>query len=43
MLEKVKDMFVMNFEVGYYDPINDRWVEAVIPNDAIESQDGFPG
>jgi len=31
MLEKVKDMFVMNFGVGYYDPINDRWVEAVIP------------
>jgi hypothetical protein len=43
MLEKVKDMFVMNFGAGYYDPINDRWVEAVIPNDAIESQDGFPG
>ena len=43
MLEKVKDMFVMNFGAGYYDPINDRWVEAVIPNEAIESQDGFPG
>jgi hypothetical protein len=39
----IKDMFVMNFGAGYYDPINDRWVEAVIPNEAIESQDGFPG
>jgi len=36
-------MFVMNFGAGYYDPINDRWVEAVIPNDAIESENGFPG
>jgi len=43
MLAKVKDMFVMNFGAGYYDPINDRWVEAIIPNDAIESQNGFPG
>ena len=40
---KIKDMFVMNFGAGYYDPINDRWVEAVIPNDAIESENGFPG
>lgn len=40
---KVKDMFVMNFGAGYYDPINDRWVEAVIPNEAIESPRGFPG
>ncbi len=36
-------MFVMNFGAGYYDPVNDRWVEPDIPNEAITSQDGFPG
>ena len=39
----MKDMFVMNFRAGYYDPVNDRWVEPEIPNEAITSQDGFPG
>jgi len=33
----------MNFGAGYYDPVNDRWVEPEIPNEAITSQDGFPG
>jgi len=36
---KIKDMFVMNFGAGREDP----YEPAVIPNDVIESQDGFPG
>ncbi len=36
---KVKDMFVMNFGAGQADP----YEPPTIPNDAIESQDGFPG
>jgi len=42
MLEKVKDMFVMNFGAVPRDPENGDW-NFVIPNEAIESQDGFPG
>jgi hypothetical protein len=39
---KVKDMFVMNFGAVPRDPENGDW-NFVIPNDAITSQDGFPG
>jgi hypothetical protein len=39
MLEKVKDMFVMNFGAGNENP----YQPAVIPNDAITDAKGFPG
>jgi hypothetical protein len=39
MLEKVKDMFVMNFGAGTEYP----YTPPIIPNDAITSPDGFPG
>jgi hypothetical protein len=38
----IKDMFVMNFGAVPRDPENGDW-NFVIPNEAIESQDGFPG
>ncbi|MCX7777551.1 MAG: hypothetical protein N2381_05785 [Armatimonadetes bacterium] len=39
---KVKDMFVMNFGAVPRDPENGDW-NFVIPNEAITSNDGFPG
>jgi len=39
MLEKVKDMFVVNFGAGTEYP----YTPPIIPNDAITSPDGFPG
>jgi len=39
MLEKVKDMFVMNFGAGTEYP----YTPPIIPNDAITSPDGFAG
>jgi hypothetical protein len=38
----IKDMFVMNFGAVPRDPENGDW-NFVIPNEAITSQDGFPG
>jgi len=39
---KVKGMFVMNFGAVPRDPQNGDW-SFIIPNEAITSQDGFPG